>query len=403
MKFAHLADAHIGSWRDPKLSEVNTNAFIKVIDTCIEKQVDFVLIAGDLFNTSMPGIDAIKTAVIKLKELKDKDIPVYTIAGSHDFSPSGKTMLDVLEHAGLITDVSKGDIQEDKLKLNFILDPKTGAKLTGMLGKKAMLEKSYYELLDRASLEKEDGFKIFMFHTALTELKSKEMEKMESSPLSFLPKGFSYYAGGHVHIVYEGHHDGYGTITYPGPVFPNSFSELEKLKRGGFYIVDNGKPEWHPIELHKVISLDIDSGSRTPGEVEDDIKSRLKEQDTKDAIVTLRVAGTLSSGKPSDIGFNELFSDLYDKGAYFVMKNISKLNSKEFEEIKTDKSSIEEIEESVIAEHLGQIPLGLPPEQEKELTASLMSALDAEKHEGETATSFTERLKAEVDRILKLS
>ena len=102
MKFAHLADCHIGSWRDPKLRDISTEAFVKAVDTCIEKEVDFILIAGDLFHTSLPSIDRLKQTVIKLKQLKDKNIPVYIIAGSHDFSPSGKTMLDVLENAGLV-------------------------------------------------------------------------------------------------------------------------------------------------------------------------------------------------------------------------------------------------------------------------------------------------------------
>ena len=85
MKFAHLADCHIGGWRDPKLRNIAAKAFEKAIDSCIEKNVDFILIAGDLFNTSLPSVDGLKLAVKKLKELKDKNIPVYLIAGSHDF------------------------------------------------------------------------------------------------------------------------------------------------------------------------------------------------------------------------------------------------------------------------------------------------------------------------------
>ena len=107
MKFAHLADCHIGSWRDPRLNNISTEAFIKAIDLSIENNVNFIIIAGDLFNTSLPGIDKLKDVTIKLKELKDKNIPVYLIAGSHDFSPSGKTMLDVLEKAGLFINVAK--------------------------------------------------------------------------------------------------------------------------------------------------------------------------------------------------------------------------------------------------------------------------------------------------------
>ena len=203
MKFAHLADCHIGSWRDPKLNNISTEAFKKAIDLSIEKNIDFVLIAGDLFNTSVPGIDKLKEVTKKLKELKDKDIPCYIIAGSHDFSPSGKTMLDVLEHAGLCTNVAKGELVDDKLKLNFTIDKKTGAKITGLLGKRGGLEKTYYEGLLKDDLEKETGFKIFILHSLLTELKPKDLEKADSQPLSLLPKNFDYYAGGHPHFVFN--------------------------------------------------------------------------------------------------------------------------------------------------------------------------------------------------------
>ena len=72
MKFAHLADCHIGSWRDPKLNHISTEAFCKAIDCAVQHHVDFIIIAGDLFNTSVPGIDRLKKATKKLKELKDK-------------------------------------------------------------------------------------------------------------------------------------------------------------------------------------------------------------------------------------------------------------------------------------------------------------------------------------------
>ena len=147
MKFAHLADCHIGSWRDPKLRDISTKAFVKAINECIEEKVDFVLIAGDLFNTSLPALDNLKSATTKLKQLNDLGIPVYIVAGSHDFSPSGKTILDVLEEAGLLINVARGEDVEGRLKLNFTIDKKTGAKITGLLGRKGSLEKSYYESL----------------------------------------------------------------------------------------------------------------------------------------------------------------------------------------------------------------------------------------------------------------
>jgi DNA repair exonuclease SbcCD nuclease subunit len=189
------------------------------------KRADFILISGDLFNTSVPEISVLKDVVRKLKELQEKGIPVYVIAGSHDFSPSGKTILEVLEEAGLCRNVVKGKVVDKKLRLEFTTD-RTGAKICGMIGRKGMLERSYYENLDKEALEKEEGFKIFMFHTALSELKPKSLEKMESSPVSFLPEGFDYYAGGHVHIVRHSDLPGYRNIVYPGPLFPNNFRSL---------------------------------------------------------------------------------------------------------------------------------------------------------------------------------
>ena len=403
MKFAHLADCHIGSWRDPKLKDVSTNALCKAIDTCIREKVDFILIAGDLFNTSFPRLDNLKTVVSKFKQLKDLEIPVYIVPGSHDYSPSGKTILDVLEEAGLFVNVFKGTVENGKLRLNFAVDKKTGAKITGMLGKKGSLEKAYYEKLITENLENEQGYKIFLFHSGIDEIKPKEMENIISQPLSLLPKGFDYYAGGHVHIVDDKQIEGYGRIAYPGPLFPNSFSELEKLERGGFFIVENDNLKWEPIQIYNVEKLDVDCDHETPEQIKDEIMNHFKNKELNNTIVLVRLHGVLEKGKPSDINFKEIFDFLYSKSAYFVMKSSHAVTSREFEEIKTDARNVEDIESFLIKEHLGQIKLeNLSLEKEEELVKSLMKTLDAEKQEGETVPDFEKRVKEEVSRILEL-
>ena len=70
MKFAHLADLHLGSWREEKMRDLSTKAFLAAIDDCISRKVDFILFAGDLFNTSLPSLDTLKIVTKKLKELK---------------------------------------------------------------------------------------------------------------------------------------------------------------------------------------------------------------------------------------------------------------------------------------------------------------------------------------------
>lgn len=401
MKFTHLADCHIGSWRDPKLRNVSTKAFIQAVDKSVEEDVDFVIIAGDLFNTSFPRLDNLKVVVQKFKQLKDKDIPVYIVPGSHDYSPSGRTMLDVLEEAGLFTNVFKGEVKEDKLHLNFTIDKKTGAKITGMLGKMGALEKKYYEKLNKDHLEKEEGYKVFIFHSGLEEFKPKEMEKLELHPLSLLPKNFNYYAGGHVHYVFQKEEEGYGTIAYPGPLFPNSFSELEKLERGGFYIVENGESTWHPLQIHNVFKVFVNCKHKNPEQVKGEILGQVSGKEFYNTIVMIRLHGALETGKPSDINLKEIFDLLYDKSAYFVMKNTSKLTSKEFEEIKVDASSVEEIESTLIKEHADQLQM-CSDQNGEELAKSMMDALSIEKQEGETFSDFSRRLREDALKLLKL-
>ena len=99
MRFAHFADCHVGGWQDPRMKDLTIAAFRKAVDERIARRVDFLLIAGDLFNTALPQIDLIKDVAGSLKKINDAGIKVYIIAGSHDFSPSRKTMLDVLEHS----------------------------------------------------------------------------------------------------------------------------------------------------------------------------------------------------------------------------------------------------------------------------------------------------------------
>lgn len=403
MKFAHIADCHIGAWRDPKMRDANLNAFVRAVRISIERNVDFILLAGDLFNTSMPGFDGLKQAVKELKALKEKKIPVYAIAGSHDYSPSGKTMIDVLDEAGLLINVVKGEVVDNRLKLKFTTDAKTGAKIAGMFGRKGMLDRKYYEDLVRENLENESGFKIFMFHTAISEFKPKELEKMDAAPLSLLPKGFDYYAGGHVHYVREFNEGNHSNVVFPGPTFPNSFRELEMLKCGGFYIYDNGKLEPVSVPVFNVFSLEIDCDGKDPANVTKEIMEKIKHQEFIDTIVTLRLKGKLLKGKPNDFDFKQIFKEFYYKGAYFVMKSAYNLQSAEFEEVKIDTASVEDAEERIIKEHLGQVKVGgWSIEKERATIRLLMSLLEMDKHEGEKVMDFEKRVIKEVSESFNM-
>lgn len=399
MKFAHLADCHIGGWREPKLREANAKSFVLAVDTCLKEQVDFVLISGDLFNTAVPAIDSLKLAVEQLKRLNDANVPVYMIAGSHDFSPSGKTMLDVLEHAGLAINVAKGEeLPDGRVRLSFTVDKKSGVKITGMIGKKGGLESGYYHLLAKEHLEKESGRKVFLFHSALTELKPKELEKIDAMAVSLLPSGFDYYAGGHVHVVDRASLTGYQNIVYPGPIFPNNFSEVEKLKQGSFVIVDSWLPRHVPLLVHPVVCISIDAEGKLPSDVQTMIRNELAKDELRNAIVTVRVSGCLAKGKPSDIVWNDLFHDAYAKHAYFVMRNTNALTSRELDVVMVKEASVEELENSLVQQHAGQFKLA---DTDAVLARKLMQVLSADKKDGERVGDFEQRVSGEVDRLFE--
>lgn len=406
MKFAHLADCHLGGWRDPKMRELVLTSFRSTIQNCIDEKVDFVLICGDLFNTAIPGIDVIKEAVIQLRRLKSSGIPVYVIPGSHDYSPSGKTVIDVLHEADLCRNVFRGEAKDGKLSLKFTKDEKTGVKFCGILGKRGELEKNYYEMLDLKSLEDEPGTKIFLFHSPIEELRGSQTHSMQALPLSSFPKGFAYYAGGHVHTVAQVKEKGYGTFAYPGPLFPNSFSELEELKGGGYYIVElegEAKVSRRDIKLKELTAIVMDCNAKNANEISDELISKAQNLKCEDSLVMIRLFGKLSVGSIADIRFRQIFSELYGNGAYYVMRNTWQLESPELLSVEQSDASVEEIERQVIAEHAKQIPL---PEElasnEEEVLLELLSALSTDKAEGETQASHEQRIISSANRILHL-
>tara|TARA_Y100000310_G_C20697687_1_gene826901 strand:- start:4074 stop:5339 length:1266 start_codon:yes stop_codon:yes gene_type:complete len=410
-RFAHLADCHIGGWKEPELRTLSIQGFKEATKKIIEEKLDFLIIAGDLFNTSIPSIESLKQVASSMRKLKDHHIPTYIIAGSHDFSPSGKTMLDVLENAGLCTNVSIYNEETKELKITYHTLP-TGDKiaLTGMPGLAGGLERTKYEgLANRKELENLQGFKIFLFHTLLTELKpqSDEWGKVPSEPLSLLPKEFNYYPGGHPHFVSQKSTTDHPLIAYPGPLFPNNFKELEELRHGGFYIVEVNenneiKLNHTPVKMKETLPFTINAEDKTPGEIEIIINEKLSQHNITDCIITLRIYGTLKVGKTSDIDFKRITES--HSQAYIILKNTTKIRTNEFSEIKVESGSIEEVERDIIKEHVDQIEISdLQLNQNQELlTDQLMIILDKEKHEGEKNIDFETRIINEMKKTLNI-
>jgi len=399
-RFAHMADCHLGSWSShPEMKNMPLVAFEKAIDQCIAEDVDFIIIAGDLLDTSLPGVDVLSRAASVFRKCHEAAIPVYLIAGSHDYSPTGKTMLSVFENAGLVIDVAKYEEDGEKIKLKFTTDKKTGTKITGIFGRKGSLEVDSFK---KINIPEEEGDKIFVFHCGIDE--HNAIMGANYVPVSLLPENFDYYATGHIHIkkVYETIR---GKVAFPGPLFPTSFDELENYD-SGFYIVEKkGKDvnvSWRSIKLFDTLMIENDATDKTPNEVENSVIDALGESSLKNNVVLVKLHGVLKSGKPSDIDFKLISSKVADLGAIIMKKNISKLSSREMEEVTVENiANLDELEKKIIAEHAGRMQISGKKDIEH-LLMGLMNVLKEEKGEDETNASYEEKIKENAKKLLEL-
>ncbi len=85
MKFLHLADLHLGK-RVNGFSMLEDQAHIlrQILAILDNEQPDGVLIAGDVYDKSVPSVEAVELLDGFLTELRARGVPVLLISGNHD-------------------------------------------------------------------------------------------------------------------------------------------------------------------------------------------------------------------------------------------------------------------------------------------------------------------------------
>jgi len=380
MKFGHLADCHLGGWRYPELQRLNFESFKYALEMCKKEKVDFILIAGDLFDSPYPPIETIKDAFNEFRKLKEANIPVFFIAGSHDYSISGKSFLDVMEKSGFGVNAFKPQEKDGSIILEPIIYKNVA--IYGYPGKKTGLE--VYDI-PKIKLQDAPGlFKILMLHTTMKDaLPNLDIPSVNRE---LLPK-VDYIALGHLHLLYEK-----GNAVYGGPIYPNNASELEDLKYGAFYIVDTNKDvKRHNIKLKDVLVIDIEIRDSITGT--DYILEQLKKENLKDKIFILKLKGVLERGRITDINFQRIEEFSRNQGVYCFMKNTTKLF---FPIVEVDVvPQTEDFEKEIIDTFCTENP----HELNKHIPI-LLSVLDMEKKEDETSRIFEDRLFGDSRKIL---
>ncbi len=85
MKLLHLADLHIGK-RVNEFSMLEDQIYIlhQILDIARERRPDGVLIAGDVYDKTIPSAEAVTVLDGFLTSLADLHIPVFVVPGNHD-------------------------------------------------------------------------------------------------------------------------------------------------------------------------------------------------------------------------------------------------------------------------------------------------------------------------------
>jgi DNA repair protein SbcD/Mre11 len=336
MKLVIFSDTHLGR-KNFKVIEREKDffdSFTQVIDYAIKNNAKTVLHAGDLFDTSRPNINVIIFAIEQLKRLKAKNIPFFSISGSHDIG-TYDSFLNVLDTIGLCINLTSKRYYELKDE-NILLKGENVEELfvSGIPGKNNIIN----ELGCLKPIIPKDSFSIFMFHHIIEDISPL----FSSIKKSMLPKGFDLYISGHWHEKFITQYEN-TQLLYPGSTENCDLNEMKSKKKGFFeYETNNKKFEFIELKTRKSIIHEIDCTGLNPEEISIKMESKIKPSDQE--MIFFMLKGKMKTGLKSEIN-RQRITELAMKNNYLLSKvYLTKLEDAFSEQIIAGKKSISQIE-----------------------------------------------------------
>ena len=130
MKIFHLSDLHIGKrLKEYSMLENQKYVLSQICEICDDEKVDCVVIAGDIYDKTIPPAEAVQVFDDFLYKLTQKNIPVLIISGNHDSAERISFGGRVMSAGGVyIAPVYNGKIQpvilsDEHGEVNFYLLP----------------------------------------------------------------------------------------------------------------------------------------------------------------------------------------------------------------------------------------------------------------------------------------
>ncbi len=273
MKFLHLADLHLGkNLNGFSLIEDQEHILREILKIIEEEETDAVLIAGDVYDKSMPSAEAVRLMDFFLTQLVERKQKVLMISGNHDSAQRIAYAGEVLQSAGVYVSPTFGGtpekivLEDDFGPVNFYLLPYLRPSVVRAAygiedGITGYQEAVAYVCAQMAPDPAERN--VILAHQFLTSAQCSESEEMTvggSENISAdLFKDYDYAALGHIHGAQRVMYD---HVRYSGTPLKYSFSEAKGIK--SVTIVELGKKgECHisQRELHPLRDLREIKGS----------------------------------------------------------------------------------------------------------------------------------------------
>lgn len=269
MKIIHTADWHLGKIVN-EFSMIEDQEYIlkQLIDLIKEEKPDALVIAGDVYDRSIPPVEAVELLDGFLcKVLLDMKVPVMVIAGNHDGAERLSFASSILISNGLyISGIFDGNIKKVTLQdgfgpVNFYLLPFSDPRIIKNVysddeisGHDSAFRKVIGEIKKTMN---ENERNVMVAHGYVTKIGDDQALTCDSErPLSIGGTDlvdydsftcFNYTALGHLHGPQR---VGCDNIRYSGSLLKYSFSETNHKK--GVSVVDigdDGKASINHIEL----------------------------------------------------------------------------------------------------------------------------------------------------------
>lgn len=313
VRFLHLADVHLGY--DRYDCPERTKDFFLALDDALERyaiaeQVDFVLIAGDLFEQRQVLPAVLNQAHICLDKLREAGIPVLAIEGNHDHRPYGtrtswlRYLADWEKLILLEPDEEQSELDPwtPETKAGGYVDLDCGVRVIGSRWYGAMAPQAIQQLAQAIQqLPQGPEWTVMMLHHGLEGQIARYAGALRYQDLLPLQQaGVDYLGLGHIHRNYTAE----GWIFNPGSVEANSISENQAQSPRGVYLVEllpSGLQATLKQDYYQrpILRLQLTADSRqTAAELEQEAIAQVQavaaSGETHNAIVELRINGTVS-------------------------------------------------------------------------------------------------------------